>query len=117
MPETGDGLDFYLAQARLRALFDDQPEQAIAWFRDELEQTSSPAQLRAHQYGLAVALQRERQFDEAIDRLNALEGAAGTRDPRETEALGRDKARLVGAIRGASVRLDALRLVVKGDLQ
>ena len=36
-PETGDGLDFYLAQARLRALFEEQPEQAVAWFRDRLE--------------------------------------------------------------------------------
>ncbi|MEE4173925.1 MAG: M48 family metalloprotease [Xanthomonadales bacterium] len=72
VPETGDGLDFYLAQARLRALFEDQPEQAIAWFRDELEQTSSTAQLRAHQYGLAVALQREREFDEARQLLERL---------------------------------------------
>ena len=71
-PETGDGLDFYLAQARLRALFDDKPEQAITWFRDKLEQTSSQAQLRAHQYGLAVALQRERQFEEARQLLDRL---------------------------------------------
>jgi predicted Zn-dependent protease len=64
-PESGDGLDFHLAQARLRALFEEQPEQAVSWFEDRLEEGLPPAQLSAAEYGLAVALQRLRQFDES----------------------------------------------------
>lgn len=71
-PESGDGLDFYLAQARLRALFEEQPERAVAWFRDALEQGESLAQSRAHQYGLAVVLQRRREFEEARTLLDGL---------------------------------------------
>lgn len=64
-PENGDGLDFYLAQARLRALFAEDPTAAVAWFRGQLERPETPAQAMANQYGLAVALQRDRAFDEA----------------------------------------------------
>jgi predicted Zn-dependent protease len=64
-PESNDGLNFYLAQARLRALFTEAPEDAIAWFRDRLERVGTPAQATAVQYGLAVALQRQRAFEEA----------------------------------------------------
>lgn len=76
-PERGDGLDFYLAQARLRALFDEDPTAAAAWFRDRLERPGTPAQATASQYGLAVALQRDRAFDEAA----ALIGELLDRDP------------------------------------
>ncbi len=71
-PETGDGLNFYLAQARLRALFDEQPEQAVAWFRDRLEEGLPPAQMRAAEYGLAVALERQREFGEARQFIDGL---------------------------------------------
>lgn len=71
-PETGDGLDFYLAQARLRALFEEEPRQAIAWFRDRLERPESRAQRQADEYGLAVALQRVRAFEEARSLLDGL---------------------------------------------
>jgi len=72
-PELGDGLDFYLAQARLRALTAEHPERAIAWFRDALEEDSSLARVRANQYGLALALQRERVFGEARRLLEGLD--------------------------------------------
>jgi predicted Zn-dependent protease len=73
-PETTDGLDFYLMQARLRALTEDKEADAIAWFRDRLEQPGTPAEGLAQQYGLAIALQRQRELDEArewLDRLMA----------------------------------------------
>lgn len=71
-PETGDGLDFYLAQARLRALLETKPEVAVAWFEHALQKGESLARSRALQYGLAVALQRQRRFDEARELLNGL---------------------------------------------
>lgn len=71
-PETGDGLNFYLAQARLRALFEEDPETAIAWFRDRLEPGGPLAESLASQYGLAVALQRDREFEEAGRLLDEL---------------------------------------------
>lgn len=64
-PEPREGLDFYLAQARLRALTEEQPGDAVAWFRDRLEKPGSAATVRAHEYGMAIALQRQRSFDEA----------------------------------------------------
>lgn len=64
-PETGDGLDFYLAQARLRALFTEPPEKAVEWFRNELDLGGPLSQSLGYQYGLAIALQRTREFDEA----------------------------------------------------
>lgn len=76
-PETTDGLDFYLMQARLRALTEDKEADAIAWFRDRLEQPGTPAQGLAQQYGLAIALQRQRELDEAREWLERLL----TRDP------------------------------------
>lgn len=65
LPEFSSGQDFYLAQARLRALAEDKPGDAIAWFRDELEEVRPEARMLANTYGLAIALQRKREFDEA----------------------------------------------------
>lgn len=64
-PEVTDGLNFHLAQARLRALVEKKPNDAIAWFRDRIDEQNSEVQLMAHQYGLAIALQRKREFEEA----------------------------------------------------
>jgi predicted Zn-dependent protease len=71
-PEYSDGLDFQLAQSRLRALFDEQPQDAVEWFRVELEAPENGPRARARQYGLAIALQRLRQFDEARSLLERL---------------------------------------------
>lgn len=71
-PESGDGLNFYLAQSRLRALFADPPEKAIQWFRTALDKGGPLARSLGYQYGLAIALQRTRQFDEAGKLLDEL---------------------------------------------
>jgi predicted Zn-dependent protease len=75
-PEQSDGLDFFLAQARLRALLDEQPGDTLEWFKTRLAKPGEEAQTRALQYGLAISLQRLREFDEArswLDRLLASE--------------------------------------------
>lgn len=72
IPETRDGLDFFLAQARLRAVFEEDADRAVAWFRGRLEAPETDAQRQADEYGLAVALQREREFDEARRLLDGL---------------------------------------------
>jgi predicted Zn-dependent protease len=41
-PEPTDGLDFYLMQARLRALTEEKAGDAVAWFRDRLEKPGTP---------------------------------------------------------------------------
>jgi predicted Zn-dependent protease len=71
-PEYTDGLDFFLMQARLRALLEEQPADAAAWFRDRLEEPYEEPQTRAHQYGLAIALQRQRDLDGARQWLERL---------------------------------------------
>lgn len=71
-PDPRDGLDFFLVQARLRALLEDQPQDAVAWFRDQLGKGRDETRLRADQYGLAIALERQRQFDEARSLLQEL---------------------------------------------
>lgn len=74
-PEVSDGQDFYLMQARLRALYEGQPEDAIAWFRNELEQDHPQAKARGLNYGLSIALQRQREFAQAQVLLEQLAGA------------------------------------------
>lgn len=71
-PEAADGLDFYLVQARLRALLEDQAGDAVAWFRERIRNTSDEHRLKAEQYGLAIALQRLRRFGEARELLDSL---------------------------------------------
>lgn len=71
-PEPTDGLNFYLAQARLRALLEDQPKDAIGWFRDRIKDAEDETRLLADQYGLAIALQRQREFEEARRLVNRL---------------------------------------------
>lgn len=71
-PETSDDIGFFLAQARLRALVTKRPADAAAWFRDRLEATDSESRARAYEYGLAIALQRQRKFDDARPLLDGL---------------------------------------------
>lgn len=89
-PETGDGLDFYLAQSRLRALFADPPQRAIDWFRNELSTGGPLARSLAYQYGLAIALQRTRQFDEARQLLDELLLREPNRLPYQLQRLALD---------------------------
>ena len=71
-PEATSGYEFFLVQARLRALLEDQPAEAISWFRDRIDDGEDDARHKADQYGLAIALQRQRQFPEARRLLGGL---------------------------------------------
>jgi predicted Zn-dependent protease len=71
-PEASDGAAFYQAQARLRALVEDKPEDAITWFRNELAKPGTAARATANRYGLAIALQRKLQYEEAETLLTGL---------------------------------------------
>lgn len=71
-PEPTDGLDFYLMRARLRAMREAKPGDAVAWFRDQLEEPFTESRTSAHVYGLAIALQRKQEFEEADELLDEL---------------------------------------------
>jgi predicted Zn-dependent protease len=65
-PPPIDGRDFYLVQARLRALTEKQPDTALKWFADREDRADiSPAESDALFYGTAIALQRKGEYEEA----------------------------------------------------
>ena len=63
--EAGEGRQFYIVQARLRALVENDPKKAIEHFNNELKKPLSDARRNGSLYGLAIATQRNAQFDEA----------------------------------------------------
>jgi predicted Zn-dependent protease len=66
VPEPSDGLDFYLVQARLRAMTTDNPDDALDWFKHRLERAdSSQAESDALFYGSAIAYQKKGDYTEA----------------------------------------------------
>jgi predicted Zn-dependent protease len=70
--EAGDGRQFYIVQARLRALLENDPKKAIEHFNNELKKPLSDARNNGNLYGLAIASQRDAQFDEAEAILSEL---------------------------------------------
>jgi len=68
----GNGLEFFLMQSRLRALVESKPVDAIAWFRDQLKKGHTEARNTALKYGLAIALQRHTEYEEARQLLQEL---------------------------------------------
>ncbi len=75
MPEVtgGDGRNFYLAQARLRAMVEDRPITAIEFFAQRRERADiSEMEYDAIDYGIAIARQRKGEFDEARAKLEGL---------------------------------------------
>ncbi|NIM70134.1 MAG: M48 family metalloprotease [Xanthomonadales bacterium] len=91
-PATADGVDFYLMQARLRALLEDEPEDAITHFRNRQEVIQSPPQAEANRFGMAIALQREGEFEAAAELLAGL--------------LERDPGRLAYQLQSANLDLE-----------
>jgi len=72
-PPPSDGRDFYLMQARLRALIEEHPETALKYFRFRSEKADvTEAQQEALDYGIAITLQRTGEFGEAREVLNHL---------------------------------------------
>lgn len=75
MPEVkrSDGLDFYLVQARLRALTETSPDTALRWFDHREDRAdASEAETDAVFYGRAIALQRKGEYEEARQLLTNL---------------------------------------------
>jgi predicted Zn-dependent protease len=70
--EVDEGRQFYIVQARLRALLEDDPQKAIKWFETELAEPLTTARKMGVQYGLAIAKQRNADYDEAEKILSNL---------------------------------------------
>jgi len=70
--KADEGRRFYIVQARLRALLEDDPKKAISHFETELEKPLSEARINGNLYGLAIARQRNAEFDEAEAILSQL---------------------------------------------
>lgn len=60
-----EGREFYIVQARLRALLEEDPQKAISHFETELKKPLSDARKNGHLYGLAIATQRIAEYDQA----------------------------------------------------
>jgi predicted Zn-dependent protease len=72
-PPPSDGRDFYLVQARLRALTEKTPDAAIEWFNHRKDRADvSEAETDALFYGTAIALQRKGEYAEARTLLENL---------------------------------------------
>ena len=70
--EASEGRQFYIVQARLRALLEDDPQKAIAHFAAELDKEISAARENGNRYGMAIALQRKTEYDQAAAILSDL---------------------------------------------
>jgi predicted Zn-dependent protease len=72
-PEPSDGRDFYLVQARLRALTETSPDTALEWFDHRMERADiSQAETDAIFYGRAITYQRKGDYAEARQLLQSL---------------------------------------------
>ena len=72
-PEPSDGRDFYLVQARLRAMTADSPDEALEWFKHRMERAdTSQAESDALFYGSAISLQQKSEYEEARKLLQSL---------------------------------------------
>ena len=71
--EPSEGRDFYIMQARLRALSDNSPDEVLDWFDHRASRSDiSQAENDAIFYGRAIALQRKGEYEEARALLNNL---------------------------------------------
>jgi predicted Zn-dependent protease len=70
--EKSEGKQFYIVQARLRALVERDPKETIRHFESELEKPLSPARRTGNLYGLAMARQRNAEYDQAEAILSEL---------------------------------------------
>ncbi len=70
--EAAEGRQFYIVQARLRALLEKDPNKAIKHFQTELEKPLTDARKNGNLYGLAIARQRNAEYDKAESILSGL---------------------------------------------
>jgi predicted Zn-dependent protease len=72
-PPPDDGKEFYLVQARLRALSEKSPDTALEWFEHRMDRAdTSAAESDALFYGSAIAHQKKGNYDEARKLLQNL---------------------------------------------
>ena len=67
-----EGRQFYIVQARLRSLLEDDVNKAIKYFSSELEEPLPEARKNGYLYGLAIARQRNAEYDKAEAILSEL---------------------------------------------
>jgi len=73
VPEPSDGKNFYLVQARLRAMTAKTPDEALDWFNDRKGHAEiSQAENDAIFYGSAIAYQEKGEYEEARKLLQSL---------------------------------------------
>ena len=71
--EPSDGRDFYLVQARLRAMIEEYPDKALEFFNHRIDRAdTSQAESDSLYYGSAIALQRKGDYQEARKLLESL---------------------------------------------
>ena len=63
--EADEGRQFYIVQARLRALLEKDVNKAIEYFTTELDKPLTDARKNGNLYGLAMARQRNAEYDQA----------------------------------------------------
>lgn len=70
--EPAEGRRFYIVQARIRALLEKDANKAINHFKTELEKPLTDARKNGNLYGLAIARQKNSEYDEAEAILSGL---------------------------------------------
>ena len=70
--EVDEGRQFYIVQARLRALLENDVSKAINHFKSELEKPLTEARKAGNLYGMAIAKQRNSEYEEAEAILSGL---------------------------------------------
>ncbi len=63
--EAAEGRQFYIVQARLRALLEKDANKIIKHFETELEKEQTDAKENGLRYGLAIAFQKNAEYDKA----------------------------------------------------
>jgi predicted Zn-dependent protease len=111
--KPAEGRQFYIVQARLRALLERDPNKAIEHFKTELDKPLSPARRNGNLYGLAIAKQRNTEYQEAEELLSSLLEAEPDRLAFQLQMA--DLQRQRGQHQQAIDALDALHKVFPGN--
>jgi predicted Zn-dependent protease len=74
LPKAGpdEGRQFYIVQARMRALLESDPKTAIDYFNTELKKPLPDARKNGYLYGLAISMQRIAEYGKAEALLSEL---------------------------------------------
>lgn len=105
-PEFQNQRNFFLMQSRLRALVSDSPEEALIYYADRTRRADiNEDQVEAIEYGRAIALQQQANYDEAR---KILESLLAYQPHLAFELQLADLDRESGNVTAALVRLDAL---------